>query len=192
MREKENILTLAGVLFIITALVALLLSSANMLTAGKIADNAKKEQEEARMAVLQDAEDFTEVEYQSGEGSSVKQIFAGKKTGKTIGYCVNVAPNGFGGSIDMMVGIRTDGTVEAVKIVSMSETPGLGSKATDSAFIDQFAGKETKSPIQVIKSGTAQSNEIVAIAGATVTSRGVTEGVNEAVAVVNTLEGGAS
>lgn len=190
MREKENIVTLAGVLFVITALVALLLSSVNMLTAGKIADNAKKELEEARMAVLQGADEFVDVAYQPGEGSHVKQVFQGKKDGETIGYCVNVAPNGFGGSIDMMVGIQTNGTVEAVKIVSMSETPGLGSKATDADFIDQFSGKETALPVQVIKSGTPKSNEIVAIAGATVTSRGVTEGVNEAVAVVNTLEGG--
>ena len=192
MREKDNILTLGSVLFVITALVALLLASVNMLTAGKIEDNAQKEQVEARLAVLQEAEEFIEVVYQPGEGSAVQQIFEGKKGGQRVGYCVSVTPNGFGGIIDMMVGIRADGTVEAVKIVSMSETPGLGSKATDSSFIGQFAGKETKSPIQVIKSGTAQSDEIVAIAGATVTSRGVTEGVNEAIAAVNALEGGAS
>lgn len=192
MREKENIVTLASVLFIITALVALLLASVNMLTIKKIEENGQKEQAEARMSVLQEADAFDEVSYQAIEGSSVKRIFEGKKDGQTVGYCVNVTPNGFGGAIDMMVGIKTDGIVEAVKIVSMSETPGLGSKASDSAFIDQFAGKKGQSPISVIKSGVAKNDEIVAIAGATITSRGVTEGVNEAIAAINGLKGGAS
>ncbi len=192
MREKENIFTLAGVLFIITAVVALLLASVNMLTVDTITENDKKEQAEARLAVLQEAETFDDVAYQPAQGSSVKQIFEGKKDGHTVGYCVNVTPNGFGGAIDMMVGIQSDGTVEAVKIVSMSETPGLGSKASDEAFIGQYAGKTSKSPLSVIKSGTPKENEVVAIAGATVTSRGVTEGVNEAIAAINGLEGGAS
>ena len=41
----------------------------------------------------------------------------------------------------MMVGINKDMTVSGVKILSMSETPGLGAKAGDESFINQYKGK---------------------------------------------------
>ena len=192
MQESEKIYTLAGVLFVITAVVALLLASVNQLTAGKIEENSQKEQAEARAAVLQSAETFEEINYEPGEGSPVKQVFKGIAGETVTGYCVNVSPNGFGGGIEMMVGITEEGRVEAVKIVSLSETPGLGSKAQDDAFISQYNGKSIEKPIDVIKSGVAKENEIVAIAGATVTSKAVTSGVNAAVAAVNTIMAGGS
>ncbi len=190
MQKNEKIFTLAGVLFVITAVVSLLLASVNMLTAERIEKNAQKEQAEARLAVLRSASDFIEVDYQPIEGSPVRQVFEGKNGEALVGYCISVAPNGFGGAVEMMVGIHQSGEIEAVKIVSLSETPGLGSKAQDETFIGQFTGKEMKEPVQVIKTGAAQKNEIVAIAGATVTSKAVTDGVNAAIATANSLLAG--
>ncbi len=190
MQKNENIFTLAGVLFLITAVVSLFLASVNMLTAERIEKNAQKEQAEARSAVLRSASDFIEVDYQPIEGSPVRQVFEGKNGEALVGYCISVAPNGFGGAVEMMVGIHQSGEIEAVKIVSLSETPGLGSKAQDETFIGQFAGKEINEPVQVIKTGMAKENEIVAIAGATVTSKAVTDGVNAAIATVNSLLAG--
>ncbi len=190
MKENENMFTLAGVLFVITAIVALLLASVNQLTAQTIQENATKEQEAARMAVLQLAETFEDVPLQLTDDSLVQQVYAGYSGEELVGYCVSVTPNGFGGPISMMVGIRADGSIEAVKIVSMSETPGLGSKAQDPIFSGQFSGKKVTKPIQVIKSGEADQNEIIAVAGATVTSQAITNGVNAAISVVDDLQSG--
>jgi len=62
-----------------------------------------------------------------------------------------------------------------------SKTPGLGAKATDEAFYGQFAGQPADGQLQVIKNGTPADGEILSIAGATITSRGITDAVNVAV-----------
>ncbi|MGN1060054.1 MAG: FMN-binding protein, partial [Clostridia bacterium] len=133
-QKNENMFVLAGVLFVITAVVALLLSAVNRVTAVRIEENTQREQAAARSAVLQSADTFAEVTAESDATGLVQQIFEGQKDGQLAGYCVSVAPAGFGGTIDMMVGIQPDGRIEGVKIVSLSETPGLGSKAQDDSF----------------------------------------------------------
>lgn len=62
----------------------------------------------------------------------------------------------------------------------MSETPGLGAKSKDPAFIDQYNDKDAKQ-LKVIKNAVPKDDEIVAIAGATITSNAVTKGVNQSI-----------
>lgn len=77
----------------------------------------------------------------------------------------------------MMVGIDTELNVTGVKIINMSETPGLGAKASEDSWLSQFKGKNDI--ISVVKTGNAKDNEINAISGATITSKAVTQGVND-------------
>lgn len=91
------------------------------------------------------------------------------------GYVVQVAPSGFGGVLDVMVGVNTDGTCSGVSIISHSETSGLGANATKEDFRSQFEGK---SNVAVTKDG----GDIAALTGATITSRAVCDGVNAAIA----------
>ena len=84
-----------------------------------------------------------------------------------------------------MVGIdATTNQVSGINVVSNSETPGLGAKATDPSFSDQYKGKPTEA-LSVIKNGTPGDTEIIAISGATITSSAVTDGVNAAIEVYN-------
>ena len=46
-------------------------------------------------------------------------------SGEIIGYVVEVLPSGFGGTIDLMVGVDTEGVVTGISILSLSESPGL-------------------------------------------------------------------
>ena len=108
------------------------------------------------------------------EGSGVTEAY---RAGE-LGYVVRVSPNGFGGAIDMMVGISADGTVTGVAIVSQSETASLGANCTREDFRAQFTGRS--GTLAVSKDG----GEIDALTGATVTSRAVTQGVNTALAFV--------
>ena len=86
----------------------------------------------------------------------------------------------------MIIGVCKQATVTGVKITSLSETPGLGAKASNEEFTKQYYGLEEG--ISVIKSGMPNGNEISAISGATITSKAVTEGVNAALKYVGTLE----
>lgn len=189
MQKNENPVVLAVILFAITAVVALLLAFTNSVTVEKIEANTAKEQNEARMEVMPDAASFEKIEAELEEDGIVGEIYAAKTaSGELAGYCVGVHPNGFGGAIEMIVGVTPDETLTGIKIVSMAETPGLGSKAQEPKFKDQFSGKGAAQPLTVIKSGTPGDSEIVAISGATISSGAVTSGVNAAAEAVRKLK----
>lgn len=190
MQKSEKIPVLAGVLLVVTALVAFMLATVNQITEPIISQNAEKELIEARKAVLKEATDFYPVDVSNHERTPVFAVYAGKTGETNVGYCVNVKPVGYGGEIDILVGINASGTLERVVILSMAETAGLGAKAQDERFLQQYAGKKTDATLSVIKNGTPDEEEVVvAISGATVTSKAVTEGVQAALSVVRHLEG---
>ena len=96
-----------------------------------------------------------------------------------MGYVVKATDkDGFGGSIQVTVGITSDGTVNGVSILSISETAGLGMKATEPAFYGQYEGKQAEK-FAVSKDG-GDGEPIDALSGATITSRSVTGAVNAA------------
>lgn len=191
MQKNENPTVLSLVLLIISAVVALLLAFTNSVTKDKILENTIKEQNAAKQEVLEEAFDFLEIEFSDKTGI-VRSVYQGvNQNGEFVGWCVNVTPSGYGGELDIMVGINPDKTVSGMKVVSHSETAGLGAKASEPDFSSQFAGKATDKPLEVIKSGTPLDNEIVAISGATITSNAVKTGVNAAIDAVSSIKGGA-
>ncbi|MDE6829711.1 MAG: RnfABCDGE type electron transport complex subunit G [Lachnospiraceae bacterium] len=96
-----------------------------------------------------------------------------------MGYVVTATDkDGFGGSIQVTVGITSDGTVNGVSILSINETAGLGMKAAEPAFYGQYEGKQTEKFV-VSKDG-GDGEPIDALSGATITSRSVTGAVNAA------------
>ncbi len=165
------ILRLALTLLIITATVAAALAGVNAITAPVIAELTAQKTQAAIEAVLpgggEQLEAFTD------DTGTVRAVYASE-----LGYAIQVAPNGFGGAISMMVGVGTDGTVLGISIISHTETASLGAVAADTtsrgeAFRGQFVGQ----------SGTlAVGDTVDAISGATITSKAVTDGVNAALA----------
>lgn len=165
------VLRLTLTLFLITTIVAGLLGLVNYVTADTIAEQIAQKAENAMRQVLE-ADGYEPLDVP--EDSAVTAAYrAGDK-----GYVVRVAPNGFGGAIDMMVGVDNAGAVTGVAIVSQSETASLGANCTREDFRAQFTGKT--GTLSVSKDG----GEIEALTGATVTSRAVTEGVNTALEFV--------
>ena len=88
----------------------------------------------------------------------------------------------------VMTGISADGQVTGVKLTSQDETPGLGQKALDASFTDQYKMEIPENGFAVTKD--SPSGEITAIAGATITSRAVTNSVNEAITIYDAVTGG--
>ena len=190
----RDYIRLSGVLLIICAIAAVLLGLTNEITFEKIADQIEKANNEARQIVLPAADEFIKLDaaalatiLENPDNSIVRDIYEAKTGGSLTGYTVMVAPKGYGGTIQMIVGVDVNGAVQGVKIGTNNETPGLGKNAEKPTFSEQFKNKTWDSQINVIKSGTPKENEISAIAGSTITSRGVTEGVNKAMAVAKEL-----
>ncbi len=179
MQKNENPIVLSLVLLIISVVVAGLLSFTNSVTKDKIAENLRLQQDQAKQEVCAYADEFRDLNYSDG---NVKSVFCAMKDETLQGWCINVVPSGYGGAIDMMVGVNLDYQVTGVKVISNSETAGLGAKCTDDGFRSQFEGKTDT--VKVIKNGTPQDDEIVAITGATITSKAITSGVKEAISAV--------
>ena len=173
------ILRLALTLFIITAVVAMALAGVNTITAPLIqAFNAQKTQA-AIEAVLPGG--GQKVEAYTDTTGLVQAVYASE-----TGYAIQVAPSGFDGEIDMMVGIDKGGKIIAIDIISHTETPGLGAiAAADNAkgeeFRNQFSG--LSGSLSVSKDG----GTIDSITSATITSRAVVAGINAALECAKSL-----
>ncbi len=111
-------------------------------------------------------------------------------SGNKIGYVINSTTHeGYGGDISISLGVDNEGCVKGMEILSISETAGLGMKAKEPTFKDQFRNK-TVTQFTYTKSGASQEFEIDAISGATITTKAVTNAVNAALEFYRSLGGG--
>lgn len=179
----KDILKLGVTLFAICAVAALVLGVTNNITAPVIEERNIQASNEARKIVLSEADEFKELEGMNSD--IVLEVYEGIKDGQVIGYTIKTSSKGYGGAIELMVGISKDGKITGVEIGNHSETPGLGSKATEPMFKNQYVDKDVLNSLLVVKGSTNNDNEISAISGATITSNGVTNGVNAAMKIYN-------
>lgn len=174
-------------LFLITAVMALLLALVNGVTAEPIRRATEEKTQRAFAAVLgpgvvlgQKLEEFPD------DTGLVQAVYE-----TSDGYVVEVAPAGYGGEIDLAVGVSGTGAVTGVAIIRHTETASLGANAaSDGAvgqrFRDQFLGARASDGLSVTKDG----GTVEALTGATVTSRAVAKGVDAALRCAAALEGG--
>lgn len=169
------VLRITLILLAITAVVAASLAWVNSVTKPIIDRRNAEKTQAAITAVLPGGGESLQFSDSTG---IVKNVYRGEN-----GYAVHVAPQGFNGAIEMMVGIDTSGKVVRISVISQSETAGLGAVAAaqtvaGDTFRSQFAGES--GTLAVTKDG----GQIDAITGATITSRAVTDGVNAALQCV--------
>lgn len=172
-----KILRIAFSLTMICVCVALAVSLSYALTRDRI-EEKRIATERAAIAAVFGRDD---IGYHALEGTpdDVTAVFeVTDADGNVFGYAVSVSPSGFGGNIDMIVGIGTDGKITGVNITALSETPGLGSRVNDANYLSQYNGTGGK---------LALGSDIDAISGATISSRSVLAGVNRALAAVDTM-----
>ncbi len=170
-------LKLAVILFAFAAVVAVALGLVNKITSDRIAAFNEEKTAAAMKAVLT-SDSYAPVSGSAAEKIDlVKEIYAAGSSG----WVIMVTPSGFGGEIEMAVGVDKSGAVTGVSIISMSETSGLGANAKRESFRSQYAGKSGSVALR------KQGGEIDALTGATVTSTAVTKGVNAALAAAAEL-----
>ena len=203
-KEKVNmdpkyIIKLTVTLFATCVIVAGLLGLVNIVTKDKIAAINWENTQTAMKAVVADPDntEFSEAlentdamsaaaKAAGGTLDSVYEVLVG---GENAGYAIKVVASGSQGNIEMMVGVDAEGVVTGVSIVDNSETSGIGSKVMSNeplssgvGVLDQFQGKSAAAD------GTLTVGKNVdAISGATVSSKGVTAGVNAALAVAGAI-----
>ena len=185
----------AGILFAITLIAGLLLGVVYEVTKEPIAIQEAKRKNEACKEVFQDAVSFETLELsvpESGKkaAATINEVSkAVAEDGTHLGYVLDITTHeGYNGDIQFTMGIRLDGTVNGISLLSIAETPGLGMKAED-VLKPQFAEKNV-TQFSYTKTGAASPDQIDAISGATVTTNALVNGVNTGLEFFKTQLGG--
>ncbi len=169
-------------LFVICLIIAVLLAATNLMTRDKIAQMNKQTEATSREVVLPGVTNF--------EDSKDGTYAVGKSGSDISGYVFTTKTKSYGGDLSVMTGIDKDGKVTGVVILSINDTPGLGLNAQKESFRDQYKKAAPEKGFEVIKSGSASDGQINAMTGATITSKAVTDCVNQAVAQYQKVKGG--
>lgn len=169
-------------LLLICAIVAGVVAGVNTLTDAKYQENLNYQKSQAIKTIFGENASFEKMDPAPGTTDAV--IYEVKEGDTLLGYCVEVVSTGFGGDINLSVGYNPDRSIKRVYIVPpLNETPGIGSKVqeNESYLPEQYEGQ----------SGSLTLGEDVdAIAGATITSTAVLEGVNLATQALDAALGG--
>lgn len=198
----NKIIKNTAVLTAITLVAGCLLGLVYEVTKEPIAVAQENAKQEAYRAVLADAENFVEyTDFDEAEAVEIiseagytddvdEVVVAEDGSGKVIGYVVSVTSHdGYGGDISLSVGILNDGTVKGIEMLSISETAGLGMKANEAEFKDQFKDKQVEK-FAYTKSGEEGDDKIDALSGATITTNAVTNAVDTALVYFQNVLGG--
>jgi len=198
-KKKASLLKDAMSLFLITLVSGLALSYVYEITKAPIAEQAVQAAEAANKAVFESAASFEtsddlltlatstdlatlDANYKGVTIDDVKKAL--DETGEIIGYNITVSTtSGYKDKITIVVGYSNEGEILGIKILTISETAGLGMKAKESKFTDQYINK-TVDKFVVTKVGAAADNEIDAISGATITSNAVTNAINAGISFI--------
>lgn len=171
---------LGGILLIITMISGLLLGFANDLTKEAILENSKISKEDLNY-IMPSAERIQDTTIEINSDDSIKEIYEAMSGEQVIGYVMKVTSKGFHGAVDFVVGISNEDKVTGIKVLSHSETPGLGAKIAEEKFTERFKDKPATDYLEVVKVTPNKDTEVEAISGATTSSKASVNAVNEAI-----------
>ena len=188
----RDILRTSFRLLLITVVAGLALGVTNAVTKDPIEAQAIAAADSARRSVLPDAVEFKDVnDYMSDVAliESIDNAYVGLKDGMPVGFTAQTTVRGYGGDIEIIVGMSMDGAITGVSIggSNFSETPGLGAKAMDEDWSGQFKGI---APEELDGHEITLNEDVDAITAATITSQAVTDGINAACRFIFDLIGG--
>ena len=168
---------LSLILLIFCAVASGILAYVNSLTAPVIAARKAQNEIDTRNALIPGA-DFSEASTADG---STYYIATNPESGEVLGYTFIAAETGYSSTVQTMVGVNKDFYVLSIKVIDQAETPGLGANCSNDSFTGQFAGMNPDQ-LLVDKDG----GQVVALSGATITSRCVTNSIRERIRAVMT------
>ena len=196
---RSELIRDAIALFIITLVSGMGLSYVYEITKEPIAVQAVQKTLEANQEVFTAAATFEQDSElialaESTDLSTIKEDYSGvtinninkayNSNQELLGYNIEVSTSaGYKDGIRFVYGYSLDGSLQGIAFLAISETAGLGMKAQEPGFLDQFLNKQVTSFV-VTKIGATSDEQIDAISGATITSRAVTNAVNAGIEFV--------
>ena len=189
------ILKVAGTLTVISLVVAALLGFVNSITADKIAEIDAENTRIAMSAVAPEGSEFGDkievtddmVAAAATQSGKILELYPVTNGGAEAGYVMKISASGSQGTIVMMVGVDANKAITGISVVSHAETSGIGTKvvgnepnAAGEPVLDQFIGESGAGSLVVGKN-------IIAVSGATVSTKGINMGANAALAVAELL-----
>jgi len=202
-KKKQSMIKDAIILCMISLIAALALGFVNELTKDRIAFLEAQAKAEAYKEVYPEAvaivdaenneilknamEEATDILAKGGFSNVTMEevCLVQDADGKHIGYVASVTLKAYD-VMTLTFGYTTDGVCTGLAFLSIKETPGIGMKADEPAFKEQFAGNKADQLVSV-KSGAGEG-EINAISGATFTTDGVIKGVNAGICFMKELQ----
>ena len=184
---RNMVLSLSLVCFVCAAVLGI----THEFTLEPIAQASQKAVQESVSKVLPEGGTLSEVVKTEFGGTEFEYYVSSCDTA-VLAYAVKSRAIGFGGPLEIMVGVLPDGTVYNTSVLSHSETPGLGAKCTsDPVFLanwDMLSRQEHGKKLEIIKV-TKDGGDVDAITASTITSRAYALAVSNAVDFVKYLGG---
>lgn len=192
---KNNLVKLVLILCLISAIAAGLLAFLNEMTKDTIlkTEELASSGPEVAQAVVPGAVSFelsqdTELvdKIKSENEKFIELRICKDASGNELGYGIRTFSTepGYNGDVEIFAGISKEGKLVGMKVLSHGETVGLGAKIEDGKFQSQFIGKDTNTLIKVTKS-SPKEDEILALSGATYSSKSVTSAINNGMYIFN-------
>ena len=172
----KQMIKLSVTLALYTVIACLALAAVNMLTAPRILAAKEAKTTQALQAIFPDADSFPPIT--DGIPKSVNKVafgdaFLALSGEKTVGIIITVSGHTYD-QATILTGIDMEGKLRMIQFLTLTDSPGIGTKAKDEPFIGQFRNKP-------IADGFVLGSDVQAIAGATITSTAVTRMVKIAV-----------
>jgi electron transport complex protein RnfG len=112
--------------------------------------------------------------------NKIQKTYIARKNKEVIAVAMTtVAPDGYNGNIELIVGINIDGTVSGVRVLKHQETPGLGDKIElrKSDWIKSFTDKKLSSDSDSRWAVVKDNGMFDQFTGATITPRAIVKAV---------------
>lgn len=194
--EVKESLKLGLILLVIAACSGLILGTANSYTAEVIAQKELETTLASYRDIFGDEADAFDP-YDEGKLTKLKEahpnianVFVAKKGGDVVGYGINFYANGYGGQMQNAVGFLGPDRMAGFRNIQNAETPNLGSRITEEPFYSTFTDKSITAPLVGTPTGAGE-NEVMSMTGATISSKGVLNALNEVIEIYHQeIEGG--
>ena len=181
-KSKESFAAPVVVLSAICLVVSLALAFTYKIANPIIVRNTEAAAVAARKQLLPEADQFTLVEDAEAQSSedgkaTVQEIYQAENG---TGYVMTVETKSFGGSLIMMVGLNSEGSVTGVEVTEHADTPGVGTKNMDAVYLSQYNGLTALTSAGNIKKEAAQlasGGTFEFISGASVSGQAIHSGV---------------
>lgn len=146
------------------------------------------------------------------DGQEYFCIYENQNKKNILGYIFQTVGTGYSGDINIMAGMTQDGTITGLRVITQSETPGLGARCTevlkDETILDVIQGKKSSAvrnttpwfmqrfegksvrELNIVKGSPKSGNDVQAITGATITSKAIMQAVKSTASKILDFEKG--